>query len=404
LDSTFQSALDWLFGTQNRGVKLGLENIRTLLSRMGAPERNQRFIHVAGTNGKGSVCAMIESVCRASGLITGLFTSPHLVHFNERIQVCGRPIRNDDVVEGLERIRRLIDTENHPTFFEITTALAFSYFAHRAVDVVILETGLGGRLDATNVVHPLVSVLTSIDLDHQQWLGNTRAEIAAEKAGIIKPGVPVLSGPQLPEVAQVIEAVAARTRSPLTYVTEPITDIVVRLPGSHQHTNAALAVAAAKQAGFPVHRDAVIRGLNTVSWPGRFQIAKPDVVLDGAHNAPACRQLVQTWTEVMGTRSCTVIFGGLRDKQLGAMASILEGIATRFILVPVRSQRSVSSSELAEMVQVQRPTFHVPTVREALELAGASQDPILVTGSLFLVGETLALLQGDTDLDPPSMQ
>ncbi len=186
MNTAYIAAVDWLFGTQQRGVKLGLSNVRHLLSSLGEPQNAVRFIHVAGTNGKGSVCAMIESIARATGLKTGLFTSPHLVQFNERIQVAGIPIDDESVVRCIHRIQSLVEEQHHPTFFEIATALAFDYFRAHGVDLVVLETGLGGRLDATNVVNPLVSVLTSIDLDHQNWLGHTLTEIALEKAGIIK--------------------------------------------------------------------------------------------------------------------------------------------------------------------------------------------------------------------------
>ena len=208
-NSAYNAAIDWLFGTQYRGVKLGLENVRTLLTALGEPQNALRFIHVAGTNGKGSVCAMVDSICRTAGIKTGLFTSPHLIRFSERIQINGLPIDDADFVRGIQRIRALIEEERHPTFFEITTALAFDYFRSQGVDLVVLETGLGGRLDATNVVHPLVSVLTAIDMDHQKWLGATLGEIAAEKAGIIKPGVPIVSGPQFAEVRTVLEQIAA---------------------------------------------------------------------------------------------------------------------------------------------------------------------------------------------------
>jgi len=217
VDTAYSVAIDWLFATQNRGVKLGLDNVRRLLANLGNPQDDLRFVHVAGTNGKGSVCAMIDSICRAGGIRTGLFTSPHLVRFNERIQINGRPIEDADVVQGIQRIRAQIDEDCHPTFFETTTAIAFDYFRSHGVDLVVLETGLGGRLDATNVVHPLVSVLTSIDMDHQKWLGNTLGEIAAEKAGIIKPGVPVVSGPQFGEVRTVLEQIATASSAPLSY-------------------------------------------------------------------------------------------------------------------------------------------------------------------------------------------
>ncbi len=189
--------LSWLYGTQTRGIKLGLAGIQALAEVLGNPQQSLRFVHVAGTNGKGSVCAMLESICRAAGLKTGLYTSPHLVRYNERIQVNRRSIPDEEVIRGTNEIQALISEHDlSPSFFEITMALAFLYFLKSEVDIVVLETGLGGRLDATNIVRPIVSVLTSIDLDHQRILGNSLAEIAREKAGIIKQGVPVVSAPQ----------------------------------------------------------------------------------------------------------------------------------------------------------------------------------------------------------------
>jgi dihydrofolate synthase/folylpolyglutamate synthase len=229
VNTAYIAAVNWLFGTQQRGVKLGLNNVRRLLSSLGEPQDALQFIHIAGTNGKGSVCAMLESITRAAGIKTGLFTSPHLVKFNERIQVDGIAIDDEAVVRGIHQIQSLIDEERHPTFFEITTALAFDYFRGQGVDLVVLETGLGGRLDATNVVNPLVSVLTSIDLDHQKWLGHTLTEIAFEKAGIIKPGVPIVSGPQFPEVRTVLEQVATKHSASLSYAELPIQDLSIGL-------------------------------------------------------------------------------------------------------------------------------------------------------------------------------
>ncbi|MBV8901518.1 MAG: bifunctional folylpolyglutamate synthase/dihydrofolate synthase, partial [Verrucomicrobia bacterium] len=238
MSATCRAALQWLFGFQNRGVKLGLDNVRALLADLGHPEAGLRCMHVAGTNGKGSVCAMAAAVARAAGVRTGLFTSPHLVRFNERIQVNGVPISDDEIVDGLSVIRSKV--EAHPaTFFEITTALAFWYFQRRQVELAVLETGLGGRLDATNVVQrPAVAVITAIDLDHQAILGPTRTEIAREKAGIIKPGIPVVSGPQAPEVVAVLEKIARERQAPLSFVSEPLTRYEIGLFGSHQRLNA----------------------------------------------------------------------------------------------------------------------------------------------------------------------
>ena len=392
MNTAYSTAIDWLFGTQNRGVKLGLDNVRRLLAAMGDPQNDLRFIHVAGTNGKGSVCAMIDSIYRAAGVRTGLFTSPHLVRFNERIQINGRPIADADVIWGIRRIRSLIDEERHPTFFEITTALAFDYFRRHDVNLVVLETGLGGRLDATNVVHPLVSVLTSIDMDHQQWLGDTLGEIAAEKGGIIKRGVPVVSGPQFSEVRTVLERIAAENSAPISYAEIPIEGLFIGLTGSHQRVNAAIAVNALRSAGIQTNPQALREGLANVYWPGRFQRVNDRTVLDGAHNPAATKCVVETWRECGGPEKPTIIFGGLFDKDLEGMISILSTLAARFLIVPIRSQRAASTAEIESFVPRRLSAIQCSSAAEALNLALRFDEQILVTGSLFLVGETLSIL------------
>ena len=358
-------------------------------------------MHVAGTNGKGSVCAMAAAVARAAGVRTGLFTSPHLVRFNERIQVNGVPISDDEIVDGLSVIRSKV--EAHPaTFFEITTALAFWYFQRRQVELAVLETGLGGRLDATNVVQrPAVSVITAIDLDHQAILGPTLTEIAREKAGIIKPGIPVVSGPQAPEVVALLEKIARERPAPLRFVSEPVTRYEIGLFGSHQRLNAAVALAALGAAGFALPETAVRSGLRDVAWPGRFQV-KPGLVLDGAHNPAAIRRLVATWREYRPQGKPLVIFGGLRDKALPEMAAALGDIAAEFFLVPVNNPRAVDPGQLAGSLPPGIPHQVFGSVADALRTAGDHRDDhrddhreaILVTGSLFLVGEVLAILEG----------
>jgi dihydrofolate synthase / folylpolyglutamate synthase len=393
LSTAYIAAVDWLFGTQQRGVKLGLNNVRCLLSSQGEPQDALQFIHVAGTNGKGSVCAMLESITRAAGIKTGLFTSPHLVKFNERIQIDGIPIDDEAVVRGVHQIQSLIDEERHPTFFEITTALAFDYFRSQGVDLVVLETGLGGRLDATNVINPLVSVLTSIDLDHQKWLGHTLTEIAIEKAGIIKPGVPVVSSPQFAEVRTILEQVASKRSATLSYAELPIQDLSIGLAGSHQRVNAAVAVHALRKAGIKVNQHAISEGLANVSWPGRFQRIGKRVILDGAHNPAASKVLVETWMECVGEQRPTIIFGGLRDKDLEGMVSTLSTIAARFLTVPIRSQRAATPAEIQSFVPKHLSADRLDSAAQALARADHFDDPILVTGSLFLVGEFLAILQ-----------
>jgi dihydrofolate synthase / folylpolyglutamate synthase len=392
VQESYTEAIHWLYRTQAAGIKLGLENVRRLLDGLGNPHRQLACIHVAGTNGKGSVSAMLDSVGRAAGLRTGLYTSPHLVRFNERIQVSGQPITDDEVLAGLNVIREAIARSGCiPTFFEITTALGFLHFFTQRVDLAIMETGLGGRLDATNLITPLVSVITSIDLDHQKILGDSRAKIAREKAGIIKPGVPVVSIAQTADVREVIDEVAASLSSPVTYTMEPITDLQIGLTGSHQQLNAAVARDALAVANLGISSDALQTGLKSVFWPGRFQALGDRLTIDGAHNLAASQRLVETWRECYPGVSPTIVFGGLRDKDLDQMLSALAPIAARFFLVPVKNPRAEHPANIRLPSGISGVVF--PEVQEAVAAAKKLAEPILVTGSLFLVGEVLSWIQ-----------
>jgi len=413
---SYREALAWLYGTQRFGIKLGLENIRRLFAELDvgfggqaasascrrdtgwkpAP-RCPRVIHVAGTNGKGSVCAMIDSICRAQGYRTGLFTSPHLISFRERIQVDGEMIAESNVAEGLTLIRRLTaDWQPHPTFFEITTALALRHFRETNPDVVVLETGMGGRLDATNATAPVVSVITSIDYDHEKWLGNTLVEIAGEKAGIIKANTPVVSAPQPAEAEAVIRARAADCAAPLQFVRQSC-DHSVALAGSHQKQNAALALAALRAANIHVDEDAIRRGLASVSWPARFQRWDERTVIDGAHNPAGARMLAETWREFFGNEKASLIVALLRDKDVAGICCALAPISTRFLLPQIRSERALPPIELekilGDVLAKVSVTIH-SSFSEALEVARKDSAPILITGSLHFAGEALATLQG----------
>lgn len=392
MQESYTEAIRWLYSTQAAGIKLGLENVRRLLDALGNPHRQLPCIHVAGTNGKGSVSAMLDSVGRAAGLRTGLYTSPHLVRFNERIQVSGQPITDEEVLAGLNVIREAIARSGcTPTFFEITTALGFLHFFTQRVDLAIMETGLGGRLDATNLITPLVSVITSIDLDHQKILGDSRDKIAREKAGIIKPGVPVVSIAQTADVREVIDEVAASLSSPVTYTTEPITDLQIGLAGSHQQLNAAVARDALAVAKLGISSDALKTGLKSVFWPGRFQALGDRLTIDGAHNLAASQRLVETWRECYPGVLPTIVFGGLRDKDLDQMLSALAPIAARFFLVPVNNPRAEEPANIRLPSGISGVVF--PRMQEAVESAKKLAEPILVTGSLFLVGEVLSWIQ-----------
>jgi len=397
--SDYREAMAWLSGTQRFGIKLGLENMQRLLRLLEVPGKDQRILHVAGTNGKGSVCAMIAAVCRAQGYRTGLFTSPHLVTFRERIQVQGEMIAQEKVAEGLGLIRKLIDSwDPHPTFFEITTALALIHFKERGCEIIAFETGLGGRLDATNSVTPVVSVITPIGYDHQKWLGSTLEEIAGEKAGIIKTRIPVVSAVQEPAAEKVLRARAAECETSIEIVSEPWTNSPLALSGSHQRQNAALALAALKFGGILVDERAIVRGLAHVHWPARFQSWDARTIIDGAHNPAGAKVLARTWREQFGDERATVILSILSDKDVRGICETLAPIADYVLLPGTRGQRATDPNAMAQIFSTITPTLQhsiTSSISDALHLARARPNPILITGSLHFAGEALATLGGD---------
>jgi len=437
----YTEALVWLYSLQRFGIKLGLENIRRLIAELHFDLGNARVIHVAGTNGKGSVCAMIDSICRAGNYRTGLFTSPHLVTFRERIRINGEMISKSEVAAGLTNIRKLVaHWEPHPTFFEITTALALKHFAvvtaeptvgdtrlsqqgealsspsplpssrgekikvrgesksDSNVDVVILETGLGGRLDATNAIQSDVAVITPIALDHEQWLGNSLEKIAREKAGIIKPRTTVVSAPQLTEAEKVIRARAAECEAPLQFVNGAYDKSPIALRGEHQKLNAAIALAAIRAAKIDINDAAIARGLANVEWPGRFQCWDKRTIIDGAHNPSAAKVLAETWREIFGDERATMILAILSDKDLRGSCEALAPIADSVLLPKIRSERAAAPRELAKILSSMTPSLPyslTESIAEAFELARAKPKPILITGSLHFAGEALAHLRGE---------
>jgi dihydrofolate synthase/folylpolyglutamate synthase len=406
----YRDALNWLYRLQRFGIKLGLENIQRLLEEccsgvcvkrpaLGTSASTFKIIHVAGTNGKGSVCAMIDSICRAQGYRTGLFTSPHLVTFRERIRVNGDMISEEAVAGGLTSIRNLVaNWDPHPTFFEVVTALALKHFWDTSIEIVILETGLGGRLDATNAVQSDVSVITSIDFDHEKWLGKTISGIAAEKAGIIKPGVPVVSAPQRIEPEKVIQARAAECHAPLEFATKPYDKTPTALAGAHQKENAALAIAALRAAKIDIDDLAIAQGLIRIEWPARFQRWDERTIIDGAHNPAAARGLAGTWREFFGSQRATLVLAILSDKNLHGICEALAPISEFVLLPKIRSERAADPEMLAQIFSTITPSLPystTPSIARALELAQAKSDPILITGSLHFAGEVLAHLRGE---------
>lgn len=427
----YADAIRFLYELRWFGLKLGLENTRKLAALAGNPQNELRFIHVAGTNGKGSTCAMLESIYRTAGLRVGLFTSPHLISFRERIQVDRQLISEADVVRLVTKLRGQSSefrlqaatepagdgTPNaddaYPTFFEFVTVMALLYFAEQRCDLVIWETGLGGRLDATNIVTPLASVITNVQYDHQQWLGDTLSRIAAEKAGIIKPGVPVLTATNEPEALAVIQETAGRLGAPLTHITSDGASRLVTqsegeithraslsLRGEHQRRNAGLAVAAvnALRHLIPVDDTQIRTGLSQLDWPGRLQlVTRPSgqkILLDGAHNVAGAKALRSALEEYFPEQRRTAILGVLEDKEWRRISETLSPLATRIFTVPVSSERAADASQLAEACRAANTNADVSTCTSLEEaLRRCSMDTlVIVTGSLYLVGEALEIL------------
>jgi dihydrofolate synthase/folylpolyglutamate synthase len=369
---------------------------------------------------------MLESIYRAAGLRVGLFTSPHLVSFRERIQVNRQLVSENEVVRLFEELQPLLKqfpADHHPTFFEVVTVMALKFFAEKKCDLVIWETGLGGRLDATNIVMPLASVITNIQFDHQQWLGDTLEKIAAEKAGIIKPGVPVITAEDEPEALAVIEKMARAKNAPLMTVNGR--DAALRRPdsaarcpylpllGDHQQLNAALALATVEtlQRKIPVSAAAIRTGLETVQWPGRLQLVQTEsgqaILLDGAHNIAGAkvlrealssgtlkRELQRAGSETGAPPKLTLIIGVLQDKDWPQICRTLAPMAARIFTVPVASERTADARELAAACWAANPAADIAacdSLRRALDQA-ASDRFVIVTGSLYLVGEALELL------------
>jgi dihydrofolate synthase / folylpolyglutamate synthase len=398
-DLKYKEALAWLYRLQRFGIKPGLENMRRLLAVLNLAKSEAKIIHVAGTNGKGSVCAMIDSILRAQNYRTGLFTSPHLVTFRERIRVNGQMISEDAVAAGLGMIGGLISGwEPHPTFFEIATALALKHFSEAKLDVMVLETGMGGRLDATNIAASTVSVITPIARDHQKWLGKTLREIATEKAGIIKPKKPVVSAAQSPAAEKVIRGRAAECEAPLRFVTRPYTGSPIALRGAHQANNAGLAVAAIHAANIDIDNAAIVRGLTSVEWPARFQRLDNRIMLDGAHNPAAARTLAVAWREILGDQRATLILAILADKDLRGICQALAPISGSVFLPRIRSKRAAPPQALARILSSVAPKLPCSTTESfaiALGQARAQSGAILITGSLHFAGEALAFLRGE---------
>lgn len=413
--------------TQAAAAKFNLENITVLLERLGRPDRAYPAVHIAGTNGKGSTAAFVESILRRAGFRTGLNTSPHLERINERIRIDGEEISDEKFAGTFTRVHHVIEEllaegklRAHPTYFECVTALAFEAFAQERVEFAVIEVGLGGRLDATNVITPVVSVITRIDFDHENYLGHSLAEIAAEKAGILKYHVPAVSAPQLPEAQKILRARAEELPCPLLETGEAfridrenVAEGCVRaevgdissgtrfsiapcLPGRFQLQNALNAVAATqvlRNRGFRIAQENIEQGIASAVWPGRLEKLQsgPDMYLDGAHNPSAAAELARFLEENFVGRRVIVIFGAMRDKALDEVTGSIFAHASEVIFTQPNSPRAVSAAQLAEMAGHHARHFTVIQRAEAaLDAALESARPgdaIFVTGSLYLVGQ-----------------
>ncbi len=390
--------------TQAATAKFDLENIAALSERLGRPDRAYPSAHIAGTNGKGSTAAFLESILRHAGLRTGLNTSPHLEKINERIRINGEEISDASFAETFTRIQALIEEllatgklRAHPTYFECVTAMAFESFARDRVEFGVFEVGLGGRLDATNILSPLVTIITRIDFDHENFLGHSLREIASEKAGILKPDVPVVLAEQRPEAREVVLARAQSLGCPVIEASSrTVFEIAPSLPGRFQLQNALNAVAAARQlqnCGFRIPDEAITQGIANTVWPGRLEKlqSSPDIYLDGAHNPGAAREIAYFLEQNFSGRKIWLLYAALRDKAVDEVAGLLFPYAAEVIFTVPRTVRAVSAAQLAEIAGHHAARFSViPDAERALEhilAEAAPEDAIFITGSLYLVGQ-----------------
>jgi dihydrofolate synthase/folylpolyglutamate synthase len=415
------ACLETLFRLRRFGIKLGLATLRRILANLGNPHRCYKTIHIAGTNGKGSVAASLANVLRCSGYRVGLYTSPHLVRFNERIQINGAPIADGEIVRLYRKVLRALPGGREPTFFEFTTAMAFAEFARCRVDWAVIETGMGGRMDATNVITPELSIITNISLEHREYLGATVPRIAYEKAGIVKRRRPVVTGIRQASAFSVLDAIAQGRSSPVyrlgrdfsfrrtgagrfTYrgLSHTWPDMATGLQGDYQAGNAALVLAACelllnKAPG--VSLESLREGLATTRWPGRLEIVseKPLLLLDGAHNLDAAKQLARHLRTHFKGRDITMVIGILDDKPYAAMLKLLLPLAARVIATQAKTSRALPAEKIAaEARTLAGDVSVIKDVGQALAHALRAAPPgglTLAAGSLYVVGEAKAALE-----------
>ncbi|MFH1480059.1 MAG: folylpolyglutamate synthase/dihydrofolate synthase family protein [Pseudomonadota bacterium] len=414
--SSYKKALQYLYGLQKYGIKFGLNKTSNLMKAFGDPHKGQAYIHIAGSNGKGSVSAMMESILRKSGLKVGFYSSPHLVRFTERIRINGEEIPPEKVATLTEELISMMDPSDPPTFFEVTTAMALIYFSREKTDVAIVEVGMGGRLDATNIIRPLVSVITNISLEHQFFLGRRLVDIAGEKGGIIKPGVDLVTGATQPNVLRLFQSLCKGKKAPFWKVGKDFRyrtkgsrvsyyglkrrfqDIEIGLLGRFQARNAAIALGTTEimeKKGITISSRDVVDGLRDTNWPGRMHIVsrEPIIILDGAHNPAAIGRLADSVRHVYHYRRLILVMGVMADKDIPGIIREIIPIADRVIFTRPAYPRAAEPEVLMKAAEeYDKPATVIPTIPEALDRAkelSDAEDLILVCGSLFTVGEAL---------------
>ncbi len=422
----FRESLAYLYGLQRFGMIFDLSQVENIVRTLGNPERELKVIHIGGTNGKGSTAAMAASMLRESGYRVGLYTSPHILSFTERIQINGQSITEAEVARLTARIRKRVEEEGIPqhfTFFDFTTAMAFLFFAVSNVDLAVIEVGLGGRLDSTNIVTPLVTVITNVSREHRDVLGDSLGEIVREKAGIIKQGVPLVTGVTQEEAFQEVERICLEKEAPLYWMGRDfrsekeglrlfrfrgrrwaLSGLRVNLVGTHQIENATMAVKTletAEELGFPVTRKAIYRGLERVEWPGRLEVIRerPRVVLDGAHNPAGAQALGEALAQNFSYDRCYFLLGIMKDKEVEKIVSILAPLSHETVLCRPRQDRAAPPDRLLRALEAVGGKGRViPDVGEGLDALlsrAGSNDLICVTGSFYTIGEAKAhLLEG----------
>lgn len=420
---SYKEAIQYLYSLQKFGIKFGLSKTSNLLKAFGNPHHGQKYIHIGGTNGKGSVAAMVESVLMKAGLKVGFYSSPHLVRFTERFRVNGKQMAPEKIARVVEELKEAIDPDHLPTFFEVTTAMALILFAREKTDIAIMEVGMGGRLDATNIIQPSVSVITNISMEHQDFLGHRLVEIAGEKAGIIKQGVPLVTGAKQPVVIDLFEARCREKHAPFRRVGKDVRyrstasnfnyygfrltlkNVELSLKGRFQYRNAALALAAIElltEKGFEITSGNILEGLRETHWPGRMQVIseKPLIVLDGGHNPGAISELSDSVRHCFDYKRLILVLGIMRDKDIGGIVERIVPIADYVIFTKPDYYRSASPETVRRTAAAFGNNGEIqPDIPHALDKARTiadSGDMILVCGSLFMVGEALTCLDPDT--------